>query len=71
MLARSSLAAELPPPRYEHEGPADEPARARWWVQGAVCRDCALADGCFGLPRAYAERFGCDELSPLAPGQAP
>jgi hypothetical protein len=38
------------------------------WVKSAQCRNCLHADHCLGVPRAYARRFGLDELSPIREG---
>ena len=37
------------------------------WLKAARCRGCAEDRWCLGLPAAYAERFGLDELAPISP----
>ena len=41
-------------------------ASAVGWVKAARCAGCAEEAWCLGLPRAYADRFGLDELSPIS-----
>lgn len=37
---------------------------------GEACRGCAALRRCPGLPRAYADRYGIDELTPFPPATA-
>ena len=35
------------------------------WVKPPRCERCSVFATCRGFPRAYAERFGTDEVSPF------
>lgn len=50
---------------YRHEGLSGD--AERWWVHGPACRTCCLEQSCLGVSRAYAARFGLDDLRPLTP----
>lgn len=39
---------------------------AKPWTKARACLECALTESCLGVPTPYAERFGFDELVPLA-----
>ena len=38
---------------------------SRPWIKAAGCRECSQDGNCLGVPRAYARRFGLDELKPI------
>ncbi len=40
---------------------------SRGWVKSSRCRECVESEFCLGVPRAYAQRFGLADLSPLRP----
>jgi len=60
----ADVAADRPAPEIgAHEtgyGTAHTP-----WVKAASCRSCRETAHCLGVPQAYAQRFGLDELVPL------
>lgn len=37
----------------------------RPWVKALGCRKCSQDESCLGVPRAYARRFGLEELQPI------
>ena len=53
-------------------GPAAHPephevgleGEGRPWVKASRCRSCSATGACLGVPAAYADRFGLDELTP-------
>lgn len=53
--------------RPEETGTDEE---GRDWVKGASCGGCAADGFCLGVPRAYAQRYGLDELQPIRPSGA-
>jgi MoaA/NifB/PqqE/SkfB family radical SAM enzyme len=64
VLSRSyqTLAPHRPTVRKEETGYED---LHKPWIKACRCKDCSLADHCLGVPRAYAHRFGLDELTPI------
>lgn len=50
---------------YEHEASDRGADPDRWWAKGPACARCRIDSYCLGLPRAYCEQFGFDELQPI------
>jgi pyruvate-formate lyase-activating enzyme len=77
---RSSTHASMPPCMLAPEERERDPHRprilphetgfedfSRAWVKSSRCRECVESEFCLGVPRAYAQRFGLADLSPLRP----
>jgi uncharacterized Fe-S cluster-containing radical SAM superfamily protein len=61
MLRREKVKQYRP---LEHETGYEDFSKA--YVKSMSCRTCALASGCLGLPREYADRFGLGECRPIS-----
>jgi hypothetical protein len=53
------------PQIYEHEASDPDADPDQWWAKGPACAECKIEPYCLGLPRAYSERFGFDEIRPI------
>lgn len=60
-LEQSLCMRKGPPPIMESQGP-ESGRETAGWRRGPRCRECSFSSSCWGVPMAYAERFGLEEL---------